>query len=109
MYLCSNPDNPKEALSIFYGVRPEDIGRADIDQADEIVGETALRLMGNKVEGAGGNYNISDFKITDAKGNEYKIDGMQIGPGPIELQTHSVFGGRNEDGSPMNVSCSKNA
>lgn len=97
-----NPDNPKEALSIFYGVRPEDIGR-NVDQADEIVGETALRLMGNKVEGAGDNFNIADFKITDPQGNEYRVDSMQIGEGPIELQTHSVFGGKNEDGSPMNV------
>lgn len=98
-----NPDNTNEALSITYGVRPEDIGRSDIDQADEIVGETALRLMGNKVQGAGKDYTIADFMTEDAKGNQYKIDSMQIGEGPIELQTHSVFGGQNEDGSPMNV------
>lgn len=102
-----NPDNPKEALSIFYGVRPEDIGRSDIDQADEIVGETVLRLMGNKVKGANGDFTIADFQVKDAQGNESKIDSMQIGEGPIELQTHSVFGGKNTDGSPMGVDWSK--
>ena len=87
-----DPNDTSKALSVQFGARPADIGRGEIKQADEIVSEAALKMMGYKVDMPSSS-KLADFQATDSDGNLMKIDGMQIETGlPIDMQTHSYVG-----------------
>jgi len=93
-----NPNSPEQVLSTQMGVRP-----ADVDQADEVISKRALQLMGYKVDMPQNNKQ-ADFQVTDAQGNQYAFDGMQISQGtPIEMQTHSFVAPYRNGGGIMSV------
>lgn len=92
-----NPDSPDKVLKTQMGVRPE------VDQADEVISQRALQLMGYKVD-MPQNTRQADFQVTDAQGNQYAFDGMQITQGkPIEMQTHSFVAPYRSGGGIMSV------
>ena len=104
-----NPDDPTTALVSTYGVTPKEMNRGDVDQADEIVTEMALRLMGNKVNkmpykltSKGQTYFPADFEVTTPSGDVVRYDGMQYQTGKdIPMLTHSAVAGVDARGQAV--------
>lgn len=92
-----DPNDPTQAVKLTYGQAVPDKNV----QADELVSEAALKLMGYKVD-MPQNQHVADFQTIDKDGYAVAIDGMQIEQlRPIDMQAASFVGMRDSSGNAM--------